>query len=271
MAKSTKSASSRKDKGQSAYTATLEEISRLVPKEQIDSFVSAYGPEVGLQKAKEMYQKRIERGGETGKLERESEEDWENKYLRSLSIREIVHRGNNGDLKEVISILYDRYHHRLRNFIWGFVKEDNIADEITQDTFVRVQEKLSTYRDTYEFSTWIYTIGGNLAKNYLRRQKKELDVIAGSVDDIENAEEMFTDQKNIPSTKGLALDKAIDNLPQRYREAFELRYIQDYPYEDIAQMLGIPIGTVKSRVNRARETLMQKLSVSIMANPERIS
>ena len=154
------------------------------------------------------------------------------------------------------SSMVDRYKNRLLNVIGRMLSSSEEAEDIVQETFVRVYQHRQSFNFKHCFSTWIYTIALNLARNELRKRKKfkffEISEMQG------NEKEFAVDAK-IPSRLPQVLDKAIRGLPEKYRIAFILRDVEEMPYEEVAKVLGVPLGTVKSRVNRARLMLRDKL------------
>ena len=160
-----------------------------------------------------------------------------------------------GDMVAFNSMV-DRYKNRLLNVIGRMLSSSEEAEDIVQETFVRVYQHRQSFNFKHCFSTWIYTIALNLARNELRKRKKfkffEISEMQG------NEKEFAVDAK-IPSRLPQVLDKAIRGLPEKYRVAFILRDVEEMPYEEVAKVLGVPLGTVKSRVNRARLMLRDKL------------
>lgn len=152
--------------------------------------------------------------------------------------------------------LVDRYKDRLFNMLCRMLSSEDEARDLLQETFLRVWQHKMSYDFRYAFSTWIYTIALNLARNELRRRKKFkfFDIFDYS-DKIPAPEERRTGS---PKLKEL-LDHEIQKLPEKYRTAFVLRDVDSLSYEEIAQVLSIPLGTVKSRVNRARSILRKRL------------
>jgi RNA polymerase sigma-70 factor (ECF subfamily) len=152
--------------------------------------------------------------------------------------------------------LVDRYKDRLMNVIGRMLSSAEEAEDIVQETFVRVYQHRQSFNFQHCFSTWIYTIALNLARNELRKRKrfKFLDVT-----DMGSAEAELAVEMKLPSRIPQALETAIHNLPEKYRTAFVLRDIQEMPYEEVAKVLNVPLGTVKSRVNRARMMLKEAL------------
>lgn len=130
------------------------------------------------------------------------------------------------------------------------------AEDIVQETFVRVYQHRQSFNFQHCFSTWIYTIGLNLARNELRKRRRfkffEISEMQG------NEKELAVEAK-LPSRVPEMLSEAVQQLPGKYREAFLLRDIEEMSYEEVAGVLDVPLGTVKSRVNRARLMLREKL------------
>ena len=161
----------------------------------------------------------------------------------------------NGDMVS-FNEMVDRYKDRLMNVIGRMLSSTEEAEDVVQETFVRVYQHRQSFNFQHCFSTWIYTIALNLARNELRKRKKfkfyEISEMQG------NEAEFAVDMK-LPSRLPEVLKSAIEDLPEKYRTAFMLRDIQELPYEEVAKILSVPLGTVKSRVNRARMMLRDKL------------
>ena len=152
--------------------------------------------------------------------------------------------------------LVGRYKARLVNLLFRMLNDQSEAEDLVQETFLRVWTHRQDYDFSYCLSTWIYTIALNLAKNELRRYRKFkfinlLDMAAKGVE--------LPDPKMGPSALGHMLQQAILSLPAKYKTAFLLRDVEQMSYEEVAQILGVPLGTVKSRVNRARAELKEQL------------
>ena len=181
----------------------------------------------------------------------------------TISDKEILLGFVNGDI-EAFDIIVDRYKNRLINFVFRFVKDYDVSEDIVQETFLRVFRKRRDYKAIANFSTWIFTIAGNLAKSELRRRKRwrflSLDV---GNDDVKNFELPDTGLKPDRATAVRILDEnvqdCIDKLQDKYKEALILRDIQGMSYKQISKVVGVPVGTIKSRVNRARLKLQKKL------------
>ena len=130
------------------------------------------------------------------------------------------------------------------------------AEDIVQETFVRVYQHRQSFNFQHCFSTWIYTIALNLARNELRKRKKFKFL---EISEMQGNEKEFAVEMKLPSRLPEILKAAIAELPEKYKTAFMLRDIQEFPYEEVATILSVPLGTVKSRVNRARMMLRDKL------------
>jgi RNA polymerase sigma-70 factor, ECF subfamily len=152
--------------------------------------------------------------------------------------------------------MVDRYKDRLMNVIGRMLSSQEEAEDIVQETFVRVYQHRQSFNFQHCFSTWIYTIGLNLARNELRKRKrfKFFDIT-----EMQGSEAEFAVEPKVPSRLPETLDKAVKGLPEKYRMAFMLRDVEEMPYEEVAKVLDVPLGTVKSRVNRARLMLRDVL------------
>jgi RNA polymerase sigma-70 factor (ECF subfamily) len=149
-----------------------------------------------------------------------------------------------------------KYKDRLMNVIFRMVNSTEEAEDIVQDTFLRVYLHRDSFDFQHCFSTWIYTIALNLARNELRKRKrfKFLDIF-----DLQGKESEIAVEPKLPSNLAGAIEKALATLPEKYKMAFVLRDVQELAYDEIAKIMNIPLGTVKSRVNRARAMLREKL------------
>ncbi|MBC7187710.1 MAG: sigma-70 family RNA polymerase sigma factor [Calditrichaeota bacterium] len=182
---------------------------------------------------------------------------------------ELIAKFQNGDLY-AFDVLVRRYKNQLMNFVCRFVGNREEAEDIVQDTFVRLYRNKHSYRRIARFSTWIYTIAGNLAKTELRKRKgRRLLAISqlGCEDkDYEIEDSAFDPEQEVDGTmKGAIIQREIDRLPPKFREVIILRDIQELSYEEISEIIKAPLGTVKSRVNRARLRLQKRLE-EIAAN-----
>lgn len=172
--------------------------------------------------------------------------------------------GDEGAFKELVS----KFKNPITGYIHAMIGDYERAVDLAQETFLRVYKNAEKYKNTYQFSTWIYRIAMNLAIDEIRWRKRQSGLFstrsrAGSQDG--NRELDIPDTSLSPvealvkkeRTKIIA--EAINALPEKYRLAFVLKEVQDLPYEQIAEVLKCSCGTVKSRLHRARGLLRKKL------------
>jgi RNA polymerase sigma-70 factor, ECF subfamily len=180
--------------------------------------------------------------------------------------RELVERVQRGD-KKAFGLLVEKYQHKLGRLLSRFVPDASEIEDITQETFIRAYRALSTFRNESAFYTWLYRIGINTAKNYLiARNRRPPTVTEFDAEEAEGFEggdllrsystpETELMSKQIVQTVNAAMDK----LPEDLRTAITLREIEGMTYEDIANMMNCPVGTVRSRIYRAREVIAEEL------------
>lgn len=161
-------------------------------------------------------------------------------------------------------VIVNRYKDRLFNFVVRFVGDQETAEDIVQDTFLRAYRNRGSFQAVAKFSTWIYTIAGNLAKSELRRRKRWRFLSLGSPDERGNVFELADTTSNPDKdTETLMaeakIEEAIAGLPDHYREAVILRDVDGLDYDEISVIVGVPLGTVKSRINRGRLRLQEEL------------
>lgn len=171
--------------------------------------------------------------------------------------------------EELFPVLVARYETRLFRFIRRYTGDSEDARDVTQEVFLKVYSALDDFDPRYKFSTWLFRIGGNAAIDHIRRRKSRPVSL-----DLPLNEDGEVPQIDIPDTRPdpledlsrvrlrQELDTAIDRLPDDYRELISLRHYGDLPYEEIAEMKGMPLGTVKNKLFRARQALRDLLPKS---------
>jgi RNA polymerase sigma-70 factor, ECF subfamily len=184
----------------------------------------------------------------------------------SLSDEDLMDRAARDDEK-AFTELVRRFQGRVINLVSRVLNDRECADDLAQEVFVRVYVHRRNYRHGSRFSTWLFTIAANLAKNEIRRRVRKrnwfsLDALQEMLND--SAIQLADPAEGRESTLEreqlqAAVGRAIATVPEKYRLALVLRDIEGLPYEEIAQVLGIPGGTVRSRINRARGMLKRKL------------
>ncbi len=146
------------------------------------------------------------------------------------------------------------------------VHNDEIARDLVQETFMKAFSSLASYRSEFRFSTWLYKIAANSSIDHLRKRRIQALSLDAPVETGDGQMEIeVPDETHNPELvlvrkqQRISIDVAIDSLPHKYREVIVYRHKDDKSYEEIADLLGIPVGTVKARIFRARELLKRKL------------
>lgn len=188
-----------------------------------------------------------------------------NTKLTALTDEELIQEFQDNNTLEAYEILVKRYKDPLMNFVFRFVGDKDACTDIVQDTMVKFYLKKDSYKSFAKFSTWIYTIAGNLAKNELKRRKRRTIYSLNNNDDekqvqVEDKSYFAPDQLADSGIKNDLIQKALLQVKEVYREVVILRDIQEFSYEEIAEMTGLSIGTVKSRINRGRAQLQKLLT-----------
>lgn len=180
--------------------------------------------------------------------------------------QQLVERAQKGD-KRAFGLLVEKYQRRLARLLSRFVRDSAEVEDVTQEAFIKAYRALPNFRGDSAFYTWLYRIGINTAKNYLmaagRRAPTSTDVDADEAEGLDAGEHL----RDINTPESLMLTREIGEtvnttmqaLPEELRTAIQLREIEGMSYEDIAQIMNCPIGTVRSRIFRAREAIAEKL------------
>ena len=177
------------------------------------------------------------------------------------SDEKLILRFQEGDIN-AYNELVKRYKDRLLNFVLRYFNNVEQAEDVVQDTLIKLYTHASYYKNIAKFSTWIFTIAKNNALTELRKNKrKKTDSLwtdDGQVIDINSKEESL-DSKVQNEIAIDQLNKFLDEIPENFRMAVVLRDFQELSYEEISKILEIPIGTIKSRINRGRIQLAEKM------------
>jgi len=167
--------------------------------------------------------------------------------------------------KAAFEELMRKYNRRIFNFVIRMVRNDEVAVELTQDFFIKIYTVIDKYNFEYKFSTWAYRICYNLVIDHIRKnqiQTESLDSDTVSQKEIVSSENYVKDDGfRILSDEEVKthLWKLVDGIPLKFREVILLRYIQELKYEEIADISGLPVGTVKNRIFKAKEILKQEI------------
>ena len=180
--------------------------------------------------------------------------------------QQLVERAQRGD-KRAFELLVEKYQRKLARLLSRLIRDPGEVEDVTQEAFIKAYRALPSFRGDSAFYTWLYRIGINTAKNYLvamgRRAPTSTEVEAGEAEGYEGGELL----RDINTPESLLLSKeiagtvnaAIEALPEELRSAIQLRELEGMSYEDIAKLMDCPIGTVRSRIFRAREAIAERL------------
>ena len=176
---------------------------------------------------------------------------------------QLIGRFQAGDERAYVELV-NRYKDRLFNFVVQFLGDVEQAEDVVQDTMIRLYEKKHYYKEIAKFSTWIYTIARNLANTELRKRKRRKTTYLSQMSKEERQYEIPAIQDDVDQSLHNEfiqdrIKSAISKLPEHYKMVIILRDIQELSYDDISNIVGVPLGTIKSRINRARLQLQADL------------
>jgi RNA polymerase sigma-70 factor (ECF subfamily) len=180
--------------------------------------------------------------------------------------QQLVERAQRGD-KRAFELLVSKYQRKLGRLLSRFIRDGAEVEDVTQEAFIKAYRALPSFRGESAFYTWLYRIGINTAKNYLVAQGRRAPTTTGfDSEDAENFEDGdqlrdVNTPENEMMSKQIAstVNETMDALPEELRTAIVLREIDGLSYEEIAAVMNCPIGTVRSRIFRARETIAERL------------
>jgi RNA polymerase sigma-70 factor, ECF subfamily len=180
--------------------------------------------------------------------------------------RQLVVRAQQGD-KQAFNLLVEKYQRKLSRLLSRFIRDQAEVEDVTQEAFIKAYRALPAFRGDSAFYTWLYRIGINTAKNYLmamgRRAPTSTEVEAEDAESFEEGEQLrdINTPESVLLTNEIAetVNSTIEQLPEELRRAIQMRELEGMSYEDIAQAMDCPIGTVRSRIFRAREAIAERL------------
>ena len=176
--------------------------------------------------------------------------------------KEIVRMSMEGD-EEAFRLLVEKYKKKVFNMAFSLTRDREVADDLTQDIFIKVYFSLPGFKFKSKFGTWLYTIASNRIKDYLRKTKKMRRVIFEKSRENDLFHENIAvkkEKEQLDKLKKELVHTALQALPEKHQIILSLRDIQGFPYEKIAEILNISPGTVDSRLHRARKQLRKKIS-----------
>ena len=186
------------------------------------------------------------------------------KILQELSDEELILEFQKNNTEDAFNILVQRYKNPLTNYVFRFLGDYEACADVVQETMIKVYRYKDTYSSVAKFSTWVYTIAGNLARTEYRRQRRR-NIFSISDYGEEHKTYDLPDESYRPDVttdsgiKDEIIQNALLKVKEAYREAVVLRDVQGLSYEEIAEILGVNEGTVKSRINRGRAQLQELL------------
>ncbi len=180
--------------------------------------------------------------------------------------QQLVERAQRGD-KKAFELLVGKYQRKLARLLSRFIRDAAEVEDVTQEAFIKAYRALPTFRGDSAFYTWLYRIGINTAKNYLvamgRRAPTTTEIDSEEAEGFESGDQLrdLNTPENELATRQIAdtVNQTLSELPEELRTAITLREIEGMSYEDIANIMNCPIGTVRSRIFRAREAIAVKL------------
>ncbi|MPS49770.1 MAG: RNA polymerase sigma factor RpoE [Methylobacillus sp.] len=180
--------------------------------------------------------------------------------------QQLVERAQSGD-KRAFGLLVDKYQRKLGRLLSRLIRDPAEVEDVVQESFIKAYRALPSFRGDSAFYTWLYRIGINTAKNYLvamgRRPQATGDIEIEDAENFDDGNELRTMDTPETELMGKEIAQTVNDtvamLPEELRTAITLREIEGLSYEEIATMMDCPIGTVRSRIFRARETIAQKL------------
>jgi len=183
-----------------------------------------------------------------------------NEQVRQAEETSLIRKAKEGD-RSAFSTLVRLHQKRIYRLVYRFCRDHDTADELAQETFVKAYMALDSFREEYRFSGWISTIATNLALNHIRRHKRQVSTEDYPLEEIIADSNPGTNPDQALANKEvmLRLEEEVDKLPPDYKAVFVLRMHEDLSYEEIARKLGIEMGTVMSRLFRARSRLKKAL------------
>jgi RNA polymerase sigma-70 factor (ECF subfamily) len=180
-----------------------------------------------------------------------------------LTDEQLIKKFQDGDVGAYNQIVY-RYKDRLLNFIYRFLNDLDRSEDLVQDTLLKLYTHKDSYKEIAKFSTWLYTIAANLSRTELRKikRRKTFSVTELSHDDREfiiKSTDVGPGEANFSQNFEKNVQRALAELPDDFKTIIILRDIQELSYDEISKIVEVPLGTVKSRINRGRVKLQQLL------------
>ncbi len=187
--------------------------------------------------------------------------------LDDRALATLAAKGREGAFRELLS----RYERPVFSLVYRMVRDRTLAEDLAQEAFIRAFNAISTYKTSYKFSNWIFKIANNHTIDYLRKRKLETVSIhgsphAGTPEEVDQTRLVLESRDETPQDfvehqeLGGQIEAAIGELREEYRTVILLRHVEGYAYDEIAEIMDLPLGTVKTYLHRARAELKELLS-----------
>jgi RNA polymerase sigma-70 factor (ECF subfamily) len=171
---------------------------------------------------------------------------------------DLVARARAGD-EEAFRLLFVRFSRPVFQFIYQLVSQRDVADELTQETFVRAYRNLHQLRDNSRFSTWLFGIGHNVAREFFRSKQRQLQDLSDELNQSEDTRSISPVDDVLEKELNLAIEKALQELDEERRAIFVLKVFQQRSYQEIVEITGFSLAKIKTELHRARLTLRRRL------------
>ena len=183
------------------------------------------------------------------------------KYIYSDEQLMLLFQGGN---ENAYIELVNRYKDKLINFIFNYLGDIESSEDVVQETMIKLYQKKHYYKEIAKFSTWLYTIAKNLANTELRKRKQRKTTLLSQFSKDDKMYDLPSNDNEVgqeiqTEIVSKIIREAVDQLSEKFKTVITLRDIQQLSYEDISEIIDVPIGTVKSRINRARLQLQVEL------------
>lgn len=183
---------------------------------------------------------------------------------------QLISKAKSGD-ENALEELLGKYKVAVYNLIYRMVKDKQEAEDLTQETFIKTFKSLPSFNEEYAFSTWIFKIATNNCIDFFRKRKlktysidKPIQYKTSEIQQDHPDPDLNAEKSMMAQERSKLIKLAIDTLPNKYNEAIVLRHQQEKSYEEIAEILDLPLGTVKARIFRAREMLNKALKDKLL-------
>jgi RNA polymerase sigma-70 factor, ECF subfamily len=171
---------------------------------------------------------------------------------------DLIARARAGD-QEAFRLLFVRFSRPVFHFIYQLVSQRDLADELTQETFVRAYRNLKQLRDDSRFSTWLFGIGHNVAREFLRSKQRQIESLSEEINQSEDTRSISPVDGVLEKELNLAIEKALQELDEERRAIFVLKVFQQLSYQEIVEITGFSLAKIKTELHRARLKLRQRL------------